>query len=94
MSFGIVDHSDLTVGRRRASAGGNHQLARLANPMAAGTSTIRMSVASMMTATARLKPNCLSSNTSATRKLPNTAAMIAAPAVIWRAVRSRPTATA
>ena len=60
----------------------------------AGTSTSRTTVASMNTANARPKPTSFSTRRSESTKLPNTQIMIAAAAVMSRAVLARPCATA
>ncbi len=61
--------------------------------MVAGTSTIRTSVASMNTALARPRPNSLSTRMSPSTNEPKTHTMIAAAAVMTRAVPARPSAT-
>ena len=60
----------------------------------AGTSTIRTRVASISTAMASPRPMSLMARASATTKLPNTHTMMAAAAVMTRAVEDRPSTTA
>ncbi len=62
--------------------------------MVAGTSTRRTTVASMNTASARPSPNSLTMRSSSNRNEPNTTTMIAAAAVMTRAVAASPSATA
>jgi hypothetical protein len=61
--------------------------------MTPGTRTIRTSVASMSTATARPRPICFTETFAPATKDRNTTIMIAAAAVITRAVRASPCAT-
>jgi len=71
-----------------------HQFHRPARCMKAGTSTIRMMVASSSTATARPKPrNCITS-TRAKAKIPKTRIMMSAADVMTDAVALRPSSTA
>jgi hypothetical protein len=58
--------------------------------MVAGTRIIRTSVASMNTADARPMPNSFSTRRSPSTNDPNTHTMIAAAAVMTRAVPARP----
>ena len=55
--------------------------------------SIRTSVASMAMAVARPRPNSLTTRSSSSTKLPKTTTMIAAAAVMTRAVAARPSAT-
>src|SRR5262249_26228126 len=73
---------------------GNHQFRSPSSSMLAGTSTMRTIVASTSTAAARPKPTSCTTRRSAVRKLPNTATMIAAAAVMTLAVDDRPSTTA
>ena len=61
--------------------------------MVAGTSTMRTSVASSNTATARPMPNILPLTSSPRTKAPKTLIMISAADVITRAVLDRPVTT-
>jgi hypothetical protein len=61
--------------------------------MTPGTRTIRTSVASMSTATARPRPICFTGTFGPITLAMNTMIMIAAAAVITRAVRASPCAT-
>ncbi len=91
---GTARPSTLSRGMIRFSQRGSHQFARPSSSMVAGTSTMRTSVASMSTATARPRPMSLMARSSATTKLPNTHTMMAAAAVITRAVDASPSTTA
>jgi len=82
------------VGTALSSHFGNHQLASPSSSMVAGTRIMRTSVASTRTAVARPMPNTLRMRRSPSTKLPNTQTMIAAAAVMTRAVAARPSATA
>ena len=62
--------------------------------MVAGTSTIRMRVASMRTAAASPMPNILAMTSWPRTKERKTVTMMAAPAVMTRADLARPSATA
>jgi len=62
--------------------------------MVAGTRTMRTRVASTATATARPRPMSFSSRTSERTNVPKTLTMMAAAAVMTRAVDDRPSATA
>ena len=73
---------------------GNHQLRSPSSSIVAGTSTRRTTVASMNTANASPKPISFSTRRSESTKLPNTQIMIAAAAVMRRAVFARPCDTA
>ena len=85
--------STWNCGSRRASPAGNHQLASPSSSIVAGTSTIRTSVASTNIAVARPMPNILRNTWSPSTNEPNTHTMIAAAAVMTRAVSARPSAT-
>lgn len=61
--------------------------------MVAGTISMRIKVASSSTATARPRPNILRTRSSSRTNEPNTTTMMAAAAVITRAVAARPSAT-
>ena len=80
-------------GRIRSSQRGIHQARRPAMAIAAGTSTIRTTVASMAIATASPIPKRLTTRWSLSTKVRKTTTMIAAAAVITRAVFARPSAT-
>ena len=71
-----------------------HQFHRPATCMNAGTITIRMSVASSSTATARLKPSIWAAKTRENAKVPKTITMIAAALVITEAVAVSPSIVA
>ena len=58
-----------------------------------GTISIRTRVASMAMAVASPRPKSLTTRLSSSTKLPNTTTMMAAAAVITRAVAARPSAT-
>src|SRR5207344_2433316 len=90
----VPGRSMLRRGSTRSSHRGSHQLRSPSSSMVAGTRTSRTSVASMSTATANPRPISLIARTSATTKLPNTQTMIAAAAVMTRAVDDRPCTTA
>ena len=62
--------------------------------MVAGTNTMRTTVASSSTATASPRPISLIARRSPSTKVPNTHTMMAAAAVITRAVLARPSTTA
>ena len=78
----------------RSSHLGIHQLRSPSSCITAGTSTIRTSVASRKIAEASPMPNSLRKTSGAARKARKTTTMIAAAAVITRAVFARPSATA
>ena len=82
------------LGSTRSIQPGNHQFARPSSYMIAGTRTSRTMVASMKIALARPIPMSLRPTWSASANAPNTATMIAAAAVITRAVAARPSVTA
>ena len=60
----------------------------------AGTSSMRTTVASSRTASARPRPNSFAVRSSSSTNEPNTTTMMAAAAVMTRAVAARPSATA
>ena len=62
--------------------------------MIAGTSTMRMSVASSSTAAARPNPTSCTASTRAKAKVPNTKIMMSAALVIVDAVAERPSMVA
>ena len=86
--------------RRSASGGsgrarpGIHQLRSPRSSIVAGTSSMRTTVASSRTASARPSPNSFPTRSSSNTNEPNTTTMMAAAAVITRAVAARPSATA
>ncbi|GIU98950.1 MAG: hypothetical protein KatS3mg014_0566 [Actinomycetota bacterium] len=82
-----------TGGRSRSSHRGSHQLAWPSSTIVAGTSTIRTSVASMSTATARPNPIIFTVVLSFSRNARNTAIITSAAEVMTRAVERIPTAT-
>jgi hypothetical protein len=82
------------LGRARSSQRGIHQFARPISCITAGTSTIRTTVASTKIAVAMPTPMSLRKVSGLRTKAMNTATMIAAAAVITRAVLARPSATA
>lgn len=86
--------SRLTLGIHRSSQVGNHQLASPSSSIVAGTSTMRTMVASMKTAMARPSPKVLMIGSSPSTKDRKIVTMMAAAAVITRAVAARPSATA
>src|SRR5262249_8484939 len=81
-------------GSRRTSGRGSHQLTSPRTSMRAGTRTIRTTVASISTATASPRPNSLFEFSGASRLDAKTVTMVAAAAVITRAVRASPRVTA
>ena len=86
--------STSTWGSSRSSHRGSHQLRSPSSSIVAGTSTMRTTVASTNTAVARPMPASLRNTASSITKAPNTVTMIAAAAVITRAVLASPSATA
>ena len=82
------------AGRRRSSHRGSHQLRSPSSSMVAGTSTMRTMVASTKIAVAMPIPISLRNTWSPGTKARKTAIMIAAAAVMTRAVAARPSATA
>ena len=74
----------------RSSQRGNHQLRSPSSSIVAGTSTIRTMVASISTADDRPSPTSFSTRTLPRMKLPKTHTMIAAAAVMTRAVEAKP----
>src|SRR4029453_1182814 len=66
--------------RRPPARPGSHQFLAPSSSMVAGTSSMRISVASSRTATARPKPNILRTRLSSTMNEPNTTTMMAAAA--------------
>lgn len=78
------------LGSSRSSQFGIHQFALPRTFIDAGTTSMRMTVASSRTATARPSPNILISALSPATKLANTANMIAAAAVMTRALADSP----
>ena len=82
-----------TLGRIRLSQRGIHQLRSPSSSIVAGTSSIRTMVASISTAMERPRPNSLTTRSDSPMKLPKTTTMIAAAAVITRAVEANPSAT-
>jgi 5'/3'-nucleotidase SurE len=86
--------STCTRGRMRSSHFGIHQFQSPSSSIVEGTSTSRTTVASTSTATARPSPMIFSATSGPKTKLPKTHTMIAAAAVMTRAVNANPSATA
>lgn len=76
-----------------SSHNGRYQLRLPSSSIAAGTSTMRTTVASSVTANARPKPNCWNITRSPSAKPPKTTTMIAAAPVMMFAVERSPKAT-
>ena len=83
----------LMCGSSRSSHPGSHQLALPISAMVAGTSTIRMTVASTAMAVARPSPIIFTNGDGSLTKLRKTTIMISAPEVMTRPVAASPRAT-